>query len=64
MSKHLADKLNLFETAQYTAIAGIPPLRNSLASHMKHSHGGRINPENVLILAGVHKAMQMMLLVP
>ena len=56
MSKHLADKLNLFETAQYTAIAGIPPLRNSLASHMEHSHGGRINPENVLISAGCNQA--------
>ena len=40
MSEHLANNVKLFETAQYTAIAGIPALRDSLASNMMISHGG------------------------
>ena len=56
MSEHLADNVKLFETAQYTAIAGIPALRGSLASNMMISHGGRIDPENVLISAGCNQA--------
>ena len=45
MSEHLANNVKLFETAQYTAIAGIPALRGRLASNMMISHGGRIEPE-------------------
>ena len=56
MSAHLAHNVKLFETAQYTAIAGIPALRGSLASNMMISHGGRIEPENVLISAGCNQA--------
>ena len=56
MSEHLAHNVKLFETAQYTAIAGIPALRGSLASNMMISHGGRIEPENVLISAGCNQA--------
>ena len=55
MSEHLAN-VKLFETAQYTAIAGIPALRDSLASNMMISHGGRIEAENVLISAGCNQA--------
>ena len=56
MSEHLANNVKLFETAQYTAIAGIPALRDSLASNMMISHGGRIEAENVLISAGCNQA--------
>ena len=56
MSEHLAHNVKLFETAQYTAIAGIPALRGRLASNMMISHGGRIEPENVLISAGCNQA--------
>ena len=56
MCEHLADNVKLFETAQYTAIAGVPALRDSLASNMMISHGGRIEPGNVLISAGCNQA--------
>ena len=56
MSAHLADNVKLFKTAQYTAIEGIPALRGSLASNMMISHGGRIDPKNVLISAGCNQA--------
>ena len=56
MSEHLANNVKLFETAQYTAIAGIPALRDSLASNMMISHGGRIAAQNVLISAGCNQA--------
>ena len=56
MSEYLADNVKLFETAQYTEIEGIPALRGSLASNMMISHGGRIDPKNVLISAGCNQA--------
>ena len=56
MSEHLANNVKLFETAQYTAIAGIPALRDSVASNMMISHGGRIAAQNVLISAGCNQA--------
>ena len=37
---HLAERVQLFETAQYTAITGIAPLRAALAEHMAGAYGG------------------------
>lgn len=53
---HMAERTALFETAQYTAIAGTPALRSSLAAHMNGVYGGSIAPENVLISAGCNQA--------
>ncbi|MDE0810897.1 MAG: aminotransferase [Alphaproteobacteria bacterium] len=56
LSNLLASRMNAFDTARYTPIAGVPALRSALASHMARSHGGTINPENVLISAGCNQA--------
>ncbi|MDA0341896.1 MAG: aminotransferase [Proteobacteria bacterium] len=53
---HLASRVAKFETAQYTPIAGIAPLRSALAGHMSQVYGGVIGPENVLISAGCNQA--------
>ncbi|MBH69025.1 MAG: aspartate aminotransferase [Rhodospirillaceae bacterium] len=56
LSEHLSIKVKQFETAQYTAIAGIPELRSSLAQHMAEIYLGQINSRNVLISAGCNQA--------
>ena len=39
---HLANRLPKFETAQYSPIAGIVPLRSALSEHMNQAYGGMI----------------------
>jgi aspartate/methionine/tyrosine aminotransferase len=59
---HLADRVRLFETAQYTAITGIAPLREALAEHMAGVYGGSIGPGNVLVTAGCNQAYSLTLM--
>lgn len=56
LRRHMAERTALFETAQYTPIAGIPALRSALAEHMSAGYGGAIAPSNVLITAGCNQA--------
>ena len=56
LSEHLSIKVKQFETAQYTAIPGIPDLRQSLADHMTEIYQGQIHSGNVLISAGCNQA--------
>ena len=53
---HLADRARTFAAAQYTEIAGVPALRDSLAEHFAGFYGGTIGRENVLITAGCNQA--------
>ncbi|MEM1404276.1 MAG: aminotransferase [Pseudomonadota bacterium] len=53
---HVAERAALFETAQYTAIEGIPELRESLATSVADRYHGRVAAENVLITAGCNQA--------
>lgn len=62
LREHLAERVRLFETAQYTAIAGIAPLRETLAGHMAGVYGGNIGPQNVLITAGCNQAYSLALM--
>lgn len=59
---HLAERVQLFETAQYTAITGIAPLRAALAEHMAGVYGGSIGAENVQITAGCNQAYSLALM--
>lgn len=59
---HLAERVQLFETAQYTAIAGITPLREALAEHMAGVYGGEIGAGNVLVTAGCNQAYSLALM--
>lgn len=56
ISVHVAERAALFETAQYTAIAGISELRETLATHVGDRYGGHVAAENVLISAGCNQA--------
>ena len=40
LQEHLATRTRLFQTAQYTEIAGIPELRSSLSTHMNKVYNG------------------------
>ena len=62
LRQHLAERTALFETAQYTPITGIPPLREALAARMTAEYGGAIAPSNVLITAGCNQAFCVALL--
>ena len=53
---HLAERVKTFEVAQYTAIEGIPALRERLAAHMSAYFGGTIGADNTLITAGCNQA--------
>ena len=59
---HLAERVALFETAQYTAITGIAPLRAALAEHMAGVYGGAVAAENVLVTAGCNQAYSLALM--
>lgn len=54
--QHVAERAALFETAQYTAIMGIPELREALAAHVSERYGGHVSAENMLITAGCNQA--------
>ncbi|MEQ8814712.1 MAG: aminotransferase [Thalassobaculum sp.] len=59
---HLAERVRLFETAQYTAITGIAPLREALAEHMAGVYGGSIDADNVLVTGGCNQAYTLALM--
>lgn len=59
---HLAERVQLFETAQYTAITGIAPLREALAGHMSGVYGGNVGAGNVLVTAGCNQAYSLALM--
>lgn len=56
MRAHLAERAQLFETAQYTAIRGTRELRTALAAHVSERYGGTVGPDNLLISAGCNQA--------
>ena len=56
LQEHLAHKATLFETAQYTEIAGIPELRTELSTHMNKLYAGNTTLDNVLISSGCNQA--------
>lgn len=56
ISAHVAERAALFETAQYTAIRGIPELRATLAAHVSQRYGGQVTADNMLISAGCNQA--------
>ena len=56
LRRHVADRAAYFETAQYTAIEGITPLREVLAAHVAERYGGYVVAENMLISAGCNQA--------
>lgn len=56
ITAHVAERAALFETAQYTAINGIPELRQALATHVSERYGGQVGAENMLISAGCNQA--------
>lgn len=53
---HLAERVALFETAQYAPITGTPALKAALAAHMSTHFSGAIGPQNTLITAGCNQA--------
>ena len=56
LQKHLATRTRLFQTAQYTEIAGTPELRSSLSIHMNKVYNGNTSLNNVLISSGCNQA--------
>jgi aspartate/methionine/tyrosine aminotransferase len=61
LRRHLAERVMLFETAQYSAIRGILPLRASLARHMSERYvpaagGDAMGADDLLITAGCNQA--------
>ncbi len=56
ISTHVAERSAVFATAQYTAIKGIPELRQALAAHTTLRYGGQVDANNVLISAGCNQA--------
>ena len=56
LRRYLAERTALFETAQYTPIAGIPALRAALADRVSVVYGGRIVAPEVVITAGCNQA--------
>ena len=53
---HLAEAVTEAETAGYTEIEGIAPLRAALAAHMAGCYGGPLEASQVLITAGCNQA--------
>ena len=56
LRRHIAERALLPETARYTDIAGIAPLRAALAADIAARYGGRVEPRHVLITAGCNQA--------
>ena len=56
LREHLAHRAELFETAQYTEIAGTPELRSALSLHMNEVYNGQTSSKNVLISSGCNQA--------
>lgn len=53
---HLAAQVDAYDTARYTPIPGLPPLRAALAARTGELYGGPVRPEEVLITAGCNQA--------
>ena len=56
LQAHLAEEVGRYDTARYTPITGIPPLRAALAARTVELYGGTVKPEEVLITAGCNQA--------
>jgi aspartate/methionine/tyrosine aminotransferase len=56
LTEHLATLVRQPETARYTAIAGIRPLREALAAHLGAAYGGAVRPDQCFVTAGCNQA--------
>ena len=56
LAEQLTDQVRRHETALYTEIEGIAPLRAALAGHMTTFYDGPVGPEQVCITAGCNQA--------
>ncbi|MEX2648492.1 MAG: aminotransferase [Alphaproteobacteria bacterium] len=56
LARHVAMRAALPETARYTDIAGIAPLREALAADIRARYGGGVEARHVLITAGCNQA--------
>lgn len=56
LARHVAERALLPETARYTDIPGIMPLREALAADIGVRYGGACRAEDVLITAGCNQA--------
>ncbi|MFQ5985041.1 MAG: aminotransferase [Alphaproteobacteria bacterium] len=56
LTAYLARRVRKPETARYTEIAGIPPLRAALARQVGETYGGEVRPDQVCITAGCNQA--------
>ncbi len=56
LTDHLAERTALFESARYTPIAGIEPLRAELSQHFSTFYGGDIGTGDILISSGCNQA--------
>lgn len=56
LTRHVAERAALPETARYTDIPGIAPLRDALAADIRARYGGACAAGHVLITAGCNQA--------
>ena len=56
LARHLAERVLLPETARYTDIPGIPPLREALAADIRARYGGACQAGDIVITAGCNQA--------
>ena len=52
LTNFMAERVKLFETAQYGPVSGNDNLKTELANHMNGIYGGSIYHDNILISAG------------
>ena len=56
LTAHLAEQVQAPDTARYTGIDGIPPLREALAARTGALYGAEVKADEVLIAAGCNQA--------
>ena len=56
LTNFMAERVQLFETAQYGPVSGNDNLKDALANHMTGIYGGSIYNDNILISAGCNQA--------
>ena len=56
LTDFMAERVQLFETAQYGPVSGNDNLKAALATHMTEIYGGSIYSDNILISAGCNQA--------
>jgi len=56
LTNFMAERVQLFETAQYGPVSGNDNLKAALANHMTEIYGGSIYSDNILISAGCNQA--------